>query len=505
MPARTGKEFLAGLKSPREVWVDGEKITDVAAHPALAGAAATLAEVYDLQHQAADICLMPDPETGEPVNISHMIPRSKADLERRHRGLRHIAEYTVGLMGRTPDYMNVTYAGFAGRADEWAVNGNDNGAANLVAYQKFLARKDIALTHTIVHPTIDKALGDAPAPGNDVALHKVADTEHGIIVRGARILATLAPFADELAVYPAVPLPEGADAYALAFCIPMGTPGLKFLCRDRCSTNRSRFDNPLSSRFDEQDAFVIFDDVEVPRDRLFINSNWVAYNTVMTTGWYPNVMQQTMIRAQTKLEFAYGLGCAMAEIINDRSPATSQMLGEIWTYSEFARAAVRAAETEAFEYGNGVWFPNGGPLAALRAALPSWFPRVGEILTLIGSHNLIATPAEAQFDDPGLRPLIERYLRGAKEVSARDRARIFRLAWDFVGSALAGRNELYERFYLASGQRNYALAHALAPRERGKRLVSQILGIAARIASEGGEECERHIMGLPRSLWEMRK
>ena len=494
MPARTGKEFLAGLKSPREVWVGGERVRDVATHPAFAGAAATLAEVFDLQHQAPEVCLMADPETGEPINVSHMIPRSKADLGRRHRALQLTAEFTVGLMGRTPDYMNVTFAGFAGRADEWAINGNERGAANLVAYQKFLARKDIALTHTIVQPTIDKSQGDAPAAGNDVALHKVADTDHGIVVRGARILATLAPFADEIAVYPAVPLPEGADAFALSFCIPMGTPGLKFLCRDSCTVNGSRFDHPLSSRFDEQDAFVIFDDVEVPRDRVFIDANAKAYNTVMTTGWYPNVMQQTMIRAQTKLEFAYGLGCLMAETINDKAPATAQLLGEIWCYAELTRAAVKAAEEEAFEYGNGVWFPNGGPLSALRASLPSWFPRVGEIITLIGSHNLLATPSETQLDDPGLRDLISQFLRGANGIPARDRARIFRLAWDFVGTALAGRNELYERFYLASGARNYALAHTLAPKQRGKRLVNQIMGTECAGKEENGNP---RIMGLP--------
>src|SRR6185312_2411101 len=199
MPARTGTEFLRGLKGAREVWVESERVTDVTSHPAFAGAAHALAQVFDLQHQAADVCLMPDPETGENINVSHMIPRSKADLQKRHKGLERISEYSVGLMGRTPDYMNVTYAGFAGRADEWVANGSDRGAANLIDYQKLLARKDISLTHTIVHPTIDKATGDAPAPGNDVALHKVADTAHGIVVRGARILATLAPFADELA------------------------------------------------------------------------------------------------------------------------------------------------------------------------------------------------------------------------------------------------------------------------------------------------------------------
>ncbi len=197
MAARTGIEFLTGLKSPREIWVGDEKVADVASHPAFAGAARTLAEIFDLQHAAPETCLIPDPETGEPINASHMIPRSRADLERRHAALQHISEFTVGLMGRTPDYMNVTFAGFAGRADEWAVNGNDRGAANLVAYQKFLARNDISLTHTIVHPTIDKSKGDAPGPGNDVALHKVADTDNGIVVRRPRIHATLDPFSDE--------------------------------------------------------------------------------------------------------------------------------------------------------------------------------------------------------------------------------------------------------------------------------------------------------------------
>ncbi len=392
MPARSGAEFLKGLKDERSIWVGDDKVSDVAEHPALAGAAHALAATYDLQHKYADDCLMPDPETGEPINVSHMIPRSAQDILRRHNGLARTAEYTVGVMGRTPDYMNVTYAGFAGRSDEWAANGNEAGAENLVRYQKFLRRNDISLTHTIVQPTIDKAQGDVPKPGNDVALHKVGETEHGMIVRGARILATLAPFADELAVYPGHPLPPDAEAYALSFCIPMATPGLKFICRDSYAGSRNTFDHPLSARFDEQDAFVIFDDVEVPWDRVHINCNVAVYNQVMSTGWFPNIMQQTMIRAQTKLEFAWGLAARMTEAINDKQPPTLQMLGELWTYGEFARACVESAERNAFEFGNGVWFPHGAPLSALRATLPYWFPRVNEIIRLLGSHNLLAAP-----------------------------------------------------------------------------------------------------------------
>src|SRR5215472_13304216 len=367
MPARTGEQFLKGLRGSREVWVDGERIKDVVDHPKLRGAARALADVFELHHKQAEVCLMPDPETGEPIPVSHMIPRSREDLKRRGKALRTVAEYSVGLMGRTPDYMNVTYAGFAGRPDEWGAHGNEAGAERLIAYQKFLRRGDISLTHTIVQPTVDKATGDAPVAGNEHALRKVGETEHGILVRGARVLATLAPFADELAVYPAAPLPQGADAYALSFCIPMDTPGLKFLCRDSVSSGGNRFDHPLSSRFDEQDAFVIFDDVEVPRDRLFIDCNLKSYNTVMTTSWTANAFQQTMIRASVKLDFAWALALRMAASINAVDPETMRLIGEIWGYAEFTRTAIVAAEVEAQEWPGGMWTCARSPLHALRA------------------------------------------------------------------------------------------------------------------------------------------
>ena len=102
MAARTGKQFLHGLVDRREIWVGSDKIGSPAEHPALRGAAQTLAEVFDLQHRQAAACLMPDPETGEPINVSHMIPRSREDLKRRHRGLERIAEFTSASWAARP-------------------------------------------------------------------------------------------------------------------------------------------------------------------------------------------------------------------------------------------------------------------------------------------------------------------------------------------------------------------------------------------------------------------
>jgi len=479
MGARSGEQFLQGLRSTkRQLWLEGERVDDVTAHSALAGGAQTLAGVFDRLLAFPDECLTPDPETGEPLNVGHMIPRSVDDLKRRNRGLARIAEATVGLMGRTPDYMNVKFASFAARWKDWlgADGRNAEGAHNLVAFQKRLARQDISLTHTIIHPTIDKST-DAQILGSRVPLHKVAESATGIVVRGARILATLAPFADEIAVYPAHALPAGAEAYALAFSIPVDTPGLLFMCRDSAATPDARvFDRPLSTRFDEQDAFVIFDDVEIPRDRLFCDGHLDVYNTVGTTGLRDNMTNQTTIRALTKLEFAYGLACRMAETLGDASPTTHEMLGELLDYVEVSRNAVLVSAERGYDIGNGVWFPEGRALHPMRSLLATWFPRVNEILMLIGSHNLLATPSRRQLDHDGLRPLLDEFLHGAKGTGAEERAALFRLAWDFVGSSLAGRNVLYERFYLTSAARN-RISHHLrnVDRSRAYALVDEIL------------------------------
>ncbi|MDR3530416.1 MAG: 4-hydroxyphenylacetate 3-hydroxylase N-terminal domain-containing protein [Rhodopila sp.] len=475
MPARTGAQFLRGLRDNREVWLAGQRVTDPMDHPALRGAAEAIAATFDLHYEYPGDCLMPDPETGEQIAVSHMIPRSREHLLQRHKALRRVAEFSVGLMGRTPDYMNVTYAGFAGRSDEWGANGNEEGAANLVAFQKELARDDLSLTHTLIHATVDKSKGNVPTGFDDTQLHKVEDTEHGILVRGARVLATLAPFSDEIAVYPSQPMPDASRRHALSFSIRMDTPGLKFICRDSVSQPDNRFDHPLSGRFDEQDAFVIFDNVEVPRNRVFIDGNLPVYNSVMSESWRANAMHQTMIRAWTKLEFAWGIATRMADTIGAKDLVTQEMLGEIWSYAELTRAAVRAGEEGAHEYGNGAWFLDSRPLGALRAMLPYWLPRVNEIIRLIGSHNVLATPSAAEFADPRLRPLIDKYLRGAGDVTAEERARIFRLGWDFAGSALASRNEQYERFYLTSGARNRQGAQLRADRTEANRLVDRFL------------------------------
>jgi aromatic ring hydroxylase len=182
------------------------------------------------------------------------------------------------------------------------------------------------------------------------------------------------------------------------------------------------------------------------------------------------------LRALTKLEFAYGLATRMAEAVNDVSPHTLEMLGELSGYVEVTRSAVLLAEEHAYDRGEGVWFPDGRPLHPMRAILATWFPRVNDILITIGSHNLLATPSRAMLADARLRPLIDEFLHGSNDVDAEQRAALYRLAWDFVGSNLGARNDLYERNYLASARTNRTGAHMVyADHVRPSALVDAML------------------------------
>ena len=379
MSARTGEQFLDGLRGDaRELWLNGVKITHPLDHAELRGAAMSLARVYDLQHEHAAEMLAPSPADGAPVNVTHLIPRSREDLERRRRAIELVAALSGGTMGRTPDYLNVTFACFAGRSDVWARRGNEQGAANIVAYQAQMRDRDLSTTHSIMNPQVDRSKPEAEQAAGQVALHKVGETESHITVRGARMLATLAPFADELTIYPGSDIRPQDGRYALSFAIPMGTPGLKFICRDSYSKQTSSFDHPLSSRFDEVDAVAIFDDVEVPKERVFLDGDTEGYSEVITdTGWRGHIMHQAFTRAYVKLSFAFGLGHMIANTTGvGRFDHIQEKLGQIWNMAELTRSALVAAEA-------GSALDEGGVVVSRRPPVPGAARRDAEVAAVL--------------------------------------------------------------------------------------------------------------------------
>lgn len=474
--ARTGQEYLDGLaQHPREIWLNGEKVTNPLEHDKLALTARSMAAVFDVQHEHADEMLAVSPDDSQLVNATHIVPRSMEDLTRRRRAIELTAALSGGTMGRTPDYLNVTFACFAGRADVWARRGNERGAENIVNYQKYMRDADLATTHALMNPQVDRSKPEAEQAMGQVSLHKVADTEHGIIVRGARMLATLAPFCDELTVYPGSDLRPGDENYALSFAIPVDTPGLKFISRDSYAKVGSDFDYPLSSHYDEMDCMVIFDDVEVPKDRIFLDGDTIGYSEVITdTNWRGHIMHQAFTRAHVKLSFAFGLAHVIANTTGvARFDHVQEKLGEMANIVELTRASIAAAQAGAKLDEGGVFALDDRSLLALRSQMPKWMPRMNELLQLIGGGGFMLTPSEADLRGP-MAATIDKYFQAAG-ADAQRRIRLFRLAWDFLGSELGGRGELYERFYLSDSWRMTVLGYKIADKTFPTSLVESFL------------------------------
>jgi 4-hydroxyphenylacetate 3-monooxygenase oxygenase component len=461
MPARTGKEYLDGLKDNREIWLGNERIADVTTHPALQRGAETLARLYDLQAEPAlhELMTYPSPSSGKPVGRSFQPPYSIDDLAARRRMIKVWADATYGLMGRTPDFLNVTITLFAMRRDFFAQDGAQY-ADNVLRYYEYAREHDLCLTHTLVNPQIDRSRPASQQRETDLAMRKVGENAQGIMVRGARMLATLAPYSDEIAVYPYAALQPDEDDYALVFCLPMATPGLRFICRDSFDRGGSRFDHPLS-RFEEMDCVVIFDDVLVPWERVFVNANAKLYNTLMPTiGTMAHTGQQIAIKNIAKCEFLIGVAQRIIETIGiDGFLHVQEKMGELITYLETIKACVYAAEAQATPGPGGIMYPSMDALHCSRNLFPKWYPRMVEILQLLGAGGFMMIPSEAALDGP-LGETIARYYQGAKG-TARERIQLFRLAWDLVGEAVGSRQELYERFFSGDPIRNLAARYRM--------------------------------------------
>ena len=464
MPARTGAEYIKGLKDrPRDIWIRGERVDDVTTHPAFRNGALSIAALYDMQHDAAfkEEMTFTSPSTGDPVGLSFIIPRSVEDLERRRKMITNWAWGGCGMMARTPDFMNVSITGWAGAADYFAQN-RPEFRDNVLRYHEFIRENDVTLTHTLVNLQSRRSSSVVDTLDDQVALTVMRETDAGIVVRGSRILATLGPISDEIAVYPTRShmLGENAWRQTFAFSIPCDTPGLKFLCRESFDLDRSHFDHPLGSRFEEMDAIALFDDVLVPWERVFMLGDVeMGNNYGIATGAGPHTGQQVTTRCVVKTEFVLGLAALMVNTLGSGSiPHVQERIAEVITFLEIQKACLRASEADAALNEWGVMCPAGAPLTAGRNLFPKMmYPRMAEIIQQLGSSSLMALPTEADFGT-ALGPEIDKYL-GTDTTNAKNRARLFRLAWDVACSAFGGRQVLYERFFGGDPVRNSQLLY----------------------------------------------
>jgi aromatic ring hydroxylase len=353
---------------------------------------------------------------------------------------------SYGYMGRTPDY-KASFMATLGAEPEWY---DPFGESARHWYRKY-AEQVLFLNHVLINPPIDR--NRAVHEVSDVYVHVVGERDDGMVVEGAKMLATGSALthATFVAQNSAVELEPGkAEAYALCFIVPMNSPGVKLISRTSYEAKAiSPFDAPLASRFDENDAVIIFDNVFVPwEDVLVYRDVRKATAFYAQSGFMPRYTLQSGTRLAVKLDFLCGL-LAMGLEANGTSGfrGVQAALGELigWRNLICALTSTLCHETQPG--------PGGSVVPALEYAVlirqfgTQAFGVARQIFTeQLGGAPLVVPSSVRDVLSDELRPALDRYYRGSTG-NAHDRIKLFKLIWDAMGSEFAGRHGWYEVNY----------------------------------------------------------
>src|SRR6267154_305850 len=450
MALRTGSEYLRSLNDGRQVFVDGECVTDVSKHKAFREAARSVARLYDIAAEPANRELMTftSPKTGAPVLRAFQIPKTHADLRQRRLFSEKWAEATFGLMGRTPDHVAGFFCGYAAVPEVFA-KGGQKFADNVIAFYERMRDEHLYVSYAIVPPQIDRS---KPAhKQSDPALYAgvVKERDDGIVISGAQQLATGGALSDWLQLSCIHPLQPGDENYANNVAVPINAPGLKLYPRRPFALRADNsFDYPLSSRFDESDSYVVFDNVFVPWERVFIYRNLeITRDQWWKTPSHVYGNHQAQVRYVTKLRFMMGLAQRTIEMIGSAAqPPVQIAMGEIAALVSIYEGMLLAHEVAA-PIRDGVLWPSVVTLYSAMAMQSEFNGRMLETVRELVSSSVISQPSSvADFDNPEIAPTIERYMRSGT-MDARSRTALVRLLWDFIGTEFGSRHQQYEKFY----------------------------------------------------------
>lgn len=482
MGIRTGAQYINGLKSRQpEVWLNGRRVTSVYDEVVFQQPINEIAKLYDMQHdpeyqdKITHIC----EETGERVNNAFLPVMSPEDLKARRALYEAYAKATFGLMGRTPDFLNIVLTSLYCNAS-FLEKYNPQWAENAKGYYKYIRDNDLFLTHAIINPQNDRSKSSHEQQDMFTHLGAVKETPEGLIVRGAKMLATLAPITDEVIIYSFPGFKPGDERYALAFALPLDTPGLRIICREPMQDGtRSVYDHPLASRFEEMDAVLVFHDVVVPWDRVFLYNNVEAANLLYPkTGIGQQPSHQTGVRGLLKLQFATEVAIRLADSIGvDVYLNVQNDLGELVQSLECIRALLKTAEQEYEVLPSGELMPGYVPIETIRGLLPKMYPRAIEVMQIIGAGGLLMSPTDADLVHPELAEDMEKYYLGREGISGTDRVRLFKLAWDLCGEAFGQRLLQYERYYTGDPLRKRAIFYNNFKRLHACSMVDEALSI----------------------------
>ncbi|WP_066947053.1 4-hydroxyphenylacetate 3-hydroxylase N-terminal domain-containing protein [Streptomyces lushanensis] len=445
----TGDEYLESLRDDREIYLNGERVKDVTAHPAFRNSALMTARLYNALHDPAKQGVLTTRTDTGGDGFTHAFfrtPRSVDDLVADREAITEWARMTYGWMGRSPDY-KAAFLGTLGANSEYYAPYEENARR----WYKESQEKVLFWNHAIIHPPVDRHLPTEQV--QDVFVHVEKETDSGLVVSGAKVVAT----GSAITHYNFIShygLPLRDRKFALVATVPMGAPGLKLICRPSYAANAaatgSPFDYPLSSRLDENDTIFVLDKVLIPWENVFLYGDADRVNNFAPqSGFLERLTFHGAIRLAVKIDFIAGLLLKAVEMTGSKDfRGIQSRIGEVLAWRNMFWALSDAAARNPQEWKNGALLPRLEYGMAYRWFMTVGYPRIKEIILQDVASGLIYVNSSADdFANPEIRPYLDKYVRGSNGYDSVSRVKLMKLLWDAIGTEFGGRHELYERNY----------------------------------------------------------
>ena len=475
---KTGAEHIASLRDARTVFIDGRQVDDVTTDPAFRNAVASIGSIYDFQSAPENRARMTYEiaGSGRRANRIWQLPASYDELIERRAGLEAWTELHCGFIGRAPDHVASCISGMYMGLDTFE-RYDPKRAAALADYYTYARDRNLYLTYVIINPQADRSKPAAQQHSEYLSAGVVDRDATGITVRGAKMLATGAVLANEVLVTCIQPLAPGDERYAVTFAIPLDTPGLKILSRKSYEQAApSVFDNPLASRFDENDAVMYFDDVRVPWERVFVYQDIeMCQKQFHATPAHVYQNYQAMIRLSVKLRFLAGIARRISETNGVIGiPAVRETLGQLAAEVEMLEALVAAMEVKGAKRG-AYFVPDAHTLYSAQVLTQQLYPKFVTTLRDLAGGGMIMQPSSYRdFENPETADYIE-LTQQSPVADAYDKVKFYKLAWDAVGSEFASRHLQYEMFYAGATFVTKAHSYRTYDWSRSTDLVDRVL------------------------------
>lgn len=456
-----GDKFVNSLNDGRNVWFEGATIADLPEHPAFKGTLETIRSLFNLLDDPAerDKVGYRIPGSDRYAHSSFLVPYSAEELHKRHQAFYGWSQRTHGMMSRLSDYARSLVTGwYAARHEVSRLD--PHFAAKITNYYEHARDHDLFLTTAIIDPQIDRSSGLEDSRISERFLHIVKETSDGVVLRGAKMIATGAPYSHDFVVFSFLKFKAEQRKHAHVLLVPANSKGLHIVCRESFADGREQ-NHILSSRYEEMDAVLFFDDVFVPWERVLLHGDAEKVLTLRANRTANALaFHQNVVRYIAKLEFVTGVAFAVAESIGAEGFLhVQEKLGELLVQIDVMKALVIASETGAKPNETGVLVPDLSYIDSARNIGTRFYPRAIEILQQVGGGGFVQAPSGVEDFYGPISGLMHLYFEGAT-VSAEKKVQLYKLAWDLIGSPLGARHELYERFYAGDPVRNYAAQYA---------------------------------------------